>query len=273
MLSFPRSQWYYKSNARDDTPVIEKLLELKRKHPTRGFWKYYNTIRNEGFGWNHKKVARVYRLLKLNLKPKTRYRLPARVKQPLVVPEAVNQSWSMDFMSDRLTTGVSFRVLNVIDDYNREVLGMEISPNIPGIRLVRLMQEIVDWRGKPSQIRVDNGPEFRSAVFTVWCESEGIKIHYIQPGKPTQNAYIERFNRNFRQEVLNAYLFENLHSVRVIASDWIEDYNENRPHEALGNRSPRAYLRDVESGKPPARKSHAGFPHTTSHVHQHEIKS
>lgn len=273
VLGFPRSQWYYRSHPRDDSAVEKKLRELKMKHPTRGFWKYFNSIRNEGIAWNHKRVSRVYKRMKLNLKPKVRYRLPARVKKPLEVPLSANRSWSIDFMSDRLTTGVQFRVLNVLDDFNREVLGMEISQNIPGLRLVKLMQEIVDYRGKPEQIRVDNGPEFRSVAFTVWCESEGISIHYIQPGKPTQNAYIERFNRIFRQEVLDAYLFENLHSTRVIAQDWVEDYNNNRPHESLGNKSPRTYLRDVDSGKPPALKSPAGFPHSTSVSLQHEIKN
>ena len=231
----------YRSH-RDDKVLIEKLQDLSEKRPTDGFWKMYLRIRRQGLAWNHKRIHRVYKLLKLNMKRKGKRRLPARILQPLEAVNAINESWSMDFMSDALQSGRKLRTFNVIDDFNREALAIEIDTSLPAERVIRVLEQVINWRGKPKRIRVDNGPEFISTKLGLWCEERGIRLQFIQPGKPTQNAYIERFNGSFRKDVLDAYLFEKLQQVRMLTEEWMEDYNYERPHDALGGRSPADML-------------------------------
>ena len=176
------------------------------------------------------------------MKRKGKRRLPARILQPLEVVNAMNVSWSMDFMSDALQSGRKLRTFNLIDDFNREALAIEIDTSLPAERVIRVLDQVVQWRGKPKRIRVDNGPVFISTKLSLWCEDRGIQLQFIQPGKPTQNAYIERFNGSFRKDILDAYLFENLHQVRMLTEEWMEDYNYERPHDALGGRSPADML-------------------------------
>lgn len=230
--------WYYRSK-KDDTEVIEKLQEYAQKYPTRGFDEYYGKIRNEGIEWNRKRVLRVYRSLQMKLRRKSKRRIPARIKDPLLVPMTLNDTWSIDFMSDALVNGRRIRIFNAIDDASRESLSVYANFSISGERVVEALTEIVQERGYPRMIRVDNGPEFISKVFTKWCYENGIQIKYIQPGKPMQNAYIERFNRLFREDVLNAYLFESLDQVRMIAETWMEDYNHLHSHKSLDGRTPK----------------------------------
>lgn len=234
--------FYYKS-VKDDSAVEAKLQQLAERKPTRGQDHYYGLIRNEGIMWNHKRIERVYKKLGLNLRRKRKRRLPARVKNPLQVPAVQNETWSMDFMHDSLDNGRKVKVLNVMDDFNREALTVEAGTSITGERLKIILEQIIDWRGKPKEIRSDNGPEFLSAAYIQFCESRNINIKYIQPGKPNQNAYIERFNRTFREDVLDAYIFEDVNQVREIAENWMEEYNETHPHESLGGISPRNYLK------------------------------
>jgi len=163
----------------------------------------------------------------------------------------------MDFMSDALFNSRRFRTLNIIDDYNREVIWIEIGLSIGAMHLTDLLEWIVKERGKPKAIRTDNGPEFTSSVFTNWCHKHRIEIRYIQPGKPTQNAFIERFNRSYRAEVLDARIFNNLIEVRETTSEWIEHYNNKRPHESLENLSPMQYLLKKENSPKPI--SHTEF--------------
>jgi putative transposase len=229
-------------------------------HPTRGFGVYYGRIRNEGLPWNHKRVKRVYDLLKLNIRRKHKRRLPDRKKIPLEQPDAINKKWSMDFMSDALTDGRKFRTFNLIDDFNREVLAVEADTSLPARRVVRILERVIWEKGKPESIRVDNGPEFISHTLEGFCAEKGIKLQFIKPGKPMQNGYVERFNRTYREDVLDAYLFQSLKHVREISQDWMEDYNAYHPHRSLGRLSPIGYRLAVESGKLPARKSHAEFP-------------
>lgn len=198
----------------------------------------YRRIRKEGLVWNHKRLHRVYKLLKLNIKRKGKRRLPARILKPLEAVQQLNESWSMDFMTDSLLSGRKFRTLNLIDDYNREALAIEVDFSLPAERVVRVLEQVIEWRGKPGRIRVDNGPEFISIALGLWCEEKGITLQFIQPGKPTQNAYIERFNGSFRRAILDAYLFEDLDQIRTLVEEWMEDYNNNRPHDALNGRSP-----------------------------------
>lgn len=237
--------WYYQSK-KDDAEVIDKLNELAEQHPTRGFDEYYSKIRNEGLVWNRKRVLRVYRQLGLKMRRKRKRRLPSRIKQPLVTPVHLNHTWSMDFMSDSLSYGRKIRILNVIDDFNREALAVEADFSFPAEKVVKTLNEIVFWRGKPTRIRVDNGPEFISKTLYQWCQNNKIELLHIQPGRPMQNSYVERFNRLYREDILDAYLFEDLHQVRDLSYKWMEDYNLNHPHDALGKVSPWKYARDFE---------------------------
>jgi putative transposase len=237
----PRSVYYYTSR-KDDSEVITALQDHVAKHYTHGFPKAYAYLRKAGSTWNHKRVHRVYKELKLNLRRKGKRRLPARVKNPLQQPTAINQSWSIDFMQDRLISGRSFRTFNVIDDYNREILAIEIDTSLTAPRINRTLEQIVAYRGKPQQIRMDNGPEFISHQFELWCREKQIKLQYIQPGKPMQNGFIERFNGTYRRDILDAYLFNELWQVKQLTQEFIEEYNQRRPHESLNNLTPQEYL-------------------------------
>jgi putative transposase len=218
--------------------VKEKLLSLAEKKPMEGQDKFCQRIRNEGLQWNYKRVRRVYKLLGLNKRNKTRKRLPKRVKEPLIQPQKINQVWSMDFMHDTLENGRKFRTLNIIDDYNREVLAIEIQFGISSRIVTNILTELLRERGKPEWIRVDNGPEFISSTLNDWCHQHGVKLQFIQPGKPSQNGFIERFNRTYRQYILDAYIFEDLSQVRILTEEWMEEYNHSRPHESLGGMAP-----------------------------------
>lgn len=214
---------------------------MAEKKPKEGQDKFYGRIRKEGLMWNRKRIQRVYRLMGLNRRKRGRKRLPARIKQPLIIPQGPNDTWSMDFMHDTLMNGRKFRVLNIIDDYNREALRIEPHFSIGSNLVIKILDRLVFERGKPSAIRVDNGPEFISSALTEWCMDQNIKLIYIQPGKPMQNGYIERFNRSYREDVLDANLFETIHQARQLSDEFMEDYNLHRPHEALGNLSPIDY--------------------------------
>ena len=221
--------------------MIEALQQLAEKEPTYGFGLMFDTLRREGKPWNHKRVYRIYKLLKLNFRRKGKKRLPNRNPQSLVVPEAMNQSWSMDFMSDSLITGRRFRTFNIVDDFNREALAIEIDLNLPSPRVIRVLDRVIAERGYPEKIRLDNGPEFISIALADWAEAHDVLLDFIEPGKPTQNSFIERFNRTYRTEVLYLYLFSTLSEVREITEKWIRKYNEDRPHQSLGKLTPVEY--------------------------------
>lgn len=240
-IGLPKSVFYYTS-VKDDSVVICKLQELADKKPTRGFPYYYGRIRNEGFQWNHKRVKRVYNKLKLNKRRKHKRRLPHRLKEPLIIPLNSNHTWSMDFMHDTLSNGRKVRILNIIDDHNRQALCIEADFSHSGNSVTRALERIMELHGKPDQIRCDNGPEFVSNTLSNYCSDKNIRLKYIQPGKPTQNAFIERFNRSYREDVLDAYLFDDIKELRNLSDEWMEDYNKNHPHQSLNNLSPMKYL-------------------------------
>jgi putative transposase len=234
LVSLPRSVMMYRKVLKDDSSLIEALHQLVEKHPTIGFWKCYYRLRRKGLDCNHKRLYRVYTMLRLNVRRKAKRRIPQRIKEPLAVPATINQGWSMDFMCDSLVDGRRFRLLNIIDDYNRESLAIEIDTSLPALRVIRTLQQLIERRTKPQVIRVDNGPEFISDKLQQWCDDQQIRLQFIQPGKPVQNAFIERNNGSLRKELLDAYLFYSLHEVRQMAEEWRQDYNCERPHESLG---------------------------------------
>ncbi|MDH3494130.1 MAG: IS3 family transposase [Acidobacteriota bacterium] len=237
-----RSVFRYKPRPKDDKPIIDALGDLVEDHSDLGFKKFHEMLRKQGRPWNHKRVYRVYKLMKLNKKRRYKRRLPTRNPDPLEVPDGPNISWSCDFMSDALTDSRRFRTFNLIDDFNREGLAIEIDFNLPAERVVRVLDRLLETRGVPQKLRMDNGPEFTSDAMKKWFKETGVKPDFIEPGKPAQNAYIERFNRSYRQGVLDMYLFDSLQEVKRETKKWIRKYNHERPHDSLQKMTPVEYL-------------------------------
>jgi len=225
-----------------DAPVIEALKEVVSTYGRWGFWKCFNKMRQDGHRWNHKRCHRIYCEMKLNLPRRTKKRIITRERQPLTVFNEHNRVWALDFVHDTFYDSRRFRVLNVIDESNREALTIEPGFSITSARLIRVMNRLVDFYGLPDAIRCDNGPEMSGFVFKKWAQDLGIKLLFIEPGKPNQNAFIERFNRSFRTEVLNAYLFSSMSEVEQICEEWRTQYNDERPHESLNNLPPSVYM-------------------------------
>ena len=225
-------------STKDDSVTEDKLNELAERYPRRGMEHYYGKIRMQGLIWNRKRVRRVYNKMGLKLRRKRRKRINRPYKEGLAQPIFPNVTWSMDFMSDGLEDGRKIRTLNIIDDYNRECLAIEIGISICSQRVTRVLDWVIELKGKPERIRTDNGPEYTSAHYMDWCEENGIEPVHIQPGKPNQNGYVERFNRTFREDVLDAYIFESISQMQMKADLWRQDYNIGHPHKALGRMSP-----------------------------------
>ncbi len=234
---------YAAKHSAENERIADWLVRLTHNQRNWGFGLCYLYLRNvKGFRWNHKRVYRIYKELELNLRIKPKKRLQREKPEPLVVPSAVNQVWSMDFMHDQLGDGRNFRLFNVIDDFNREALGIEVDFSLPSARIIRSLEQIMEWRGQPAAIRCDNGPENISGLIQAWADRKGIHLEYIQPGKPQQNAYVERFNRTVRYEWLSQYLWVDLDEVRLFATRWMYNYNHHRPHMALGGITPQQRL-------------------------------
>jgi putative transposase len=224
-----------------DTALKGRIETMARRHKHWGVLKIYRCLRKQGEQVNHKRVRRLYRLSGLNLRRKSRKKLPEAVRKPLPKATQCNGCWSIDFTSDSLQDGRKFRTLNVLDDYCREALAVEIDFSLPAKRVTQLLDQLVGECGKPHRLRCDNGPEFISDELQQWCKTNGVDLHWIEPGKPTQNAYIERFNGTFRREVLNTHVFSSLRMARQVVADWLVEYNTERPHQALGFMTPVEY--------------------------------
>ena len=244
IVNMARSSNQYQPKPKEDDMFIDALQQLISKHPSIGFWQALHRIRNRGYIVNHKKLYRIYTAMHLNIRRRAKKRLPARVKQQLFHPNALNQVGSIDFMTDSLWDGTRFRMLNILDDYNREVLRIEPDTSLPALRVIRVLEQLKECRGIPQMIRVDNGPEFISAKLDCWCKENKIELMFIQPGQPTQNAFIERLNGSIRRELLNAYVFKTLSEVRYMTQNWMQDYNLNRPHKSLGYKTPLSFLKN-----------------------------
>jgi len=223
--------------------ITDWLMRLSDSQKNRGFGLCYFYLRNvKGFKWNHKRVYRIYRELELNLRIKPRKRLKREKPVVLAVPDAINESWSMNFMHDQLEDGCSYRLLNIIEDFNREGLVIEADFSLPAVRVVRVLNQIIEWRGKPKPIRCDNGPEYISELLAAWSKSKGIKLAFIHLENPQKNAYVERYNRTVRYDWLNQYLFSSIEVVQTQATEWLWIYNNERPNTAIGGIPPRQKL-------------------------------
>ncbi|HFP8700959.1 TPA: IS3 family transposase [Raoultella planticola] len=246
-VSLSRTVYFYRPDTRRDEPGILALTELAERFPRYGFKKLFQIHLRQGSAWNHKRVHRIYCVLKLNFRRKGKQRLPVRNPVPLATPEALNQSWLIDFMHDALVCGRRFRTFNVVDDFNREALAIEIDLNIPAQQVVRVLDRIVANRGYPLKMRMDNGPELVSLVLAQWAEEYGVILEFIRPGKPTQNSFIERFNQTCRTEILDFYLFRMLNEAREITERWLAEYNSERHHESLNNLTQEEYRMMAEN--------------------------
>ena len=246
-MSVSESCYYYESRlSSENKEIADWLLSLATAHKRWGFGLCFLYLRNvKGYGWNHKRVYRIYRELELNLRIRPKRRIKRDKPDALSVPTSVNQVWSIDFMSDSLSDGRSLRTFNVLDDYNREGLGIEVDMSLPSERVIRSLEQIIEWRGQPSAIRLDNGPEYISQLLIDWANGKQITLMYIQPGKPTQNAYIERYNRTVRHEWLDMHAFESVEQAQHLATEWLWMYNNERPNTAIGGIPPRMLLQAV----------------------------
>jgi putative transposase len=230
----------------DNQLIAAWLLRLTTTNRNWGFGLCFLYLRNvKGFMYNHKRVYRIYRELELNLRIKPKRRLKRDKPEELAEPKQINVMWSMDFMHDCLADGSSFRTFNVLDDYNREGLGIAVDKSLPALRVTRELDQIIEWRGKPKAIRCDNGPEYISGQLMEWAQKRGILLQYIQPGKPHQNAYIERYNRTVRHEWLDQHLFESIPHAQETATEWLWGYNNERPNMALGGITPAQKLKNA----------------------------
>lgn len=246
-IAFVISETCYRYQAKlssENAEIADWLIRLTHNQRNWGFGLCFLYLRNvKGFGWNHKRVYRIYCELELNLRIKPKKRLIRSKPVPLAQPLSINQSWSMDFMHDQLSDGRSFRTFNVIDDFNREGLCIEVDFSLPSERVIRALDQVIEWRGKPLSIRCDNGPEYISTTIIAWAEKRQISLEHIQPGKPQQNAYVERYNRTVRYEWLAQYLFDSIEDVQEYATHWLWSYNNERPNMGIGGITPNQKLK------------------------------
>ncbi len=243
------SVYYYVPKESEDGLVLAQLQAYREENDRWGFDKLYDLLCVDGFTWSRNYVFRVYQENGLQLKTRRKKRLPSRAPVPIVRPIMPNVTWSMDFMHDRLEYGQTFRSFNVIDDFNREALSITIDTSIGSERVIRELEQVIAWRGKPQRLRVDNGPEFIAHKMQQWCKEQDIELLFIEPGKPTQNSLAERFNRTYREEVLSSHLFFSLDQARKLTQRWMYQYNTRRPHQGLERLTPRAFMERYAKGR------------------------
>jgi putative transposase len=241
LAGLSRSTCRYRSRRPGDDEVREKLRDLAHRRPRFGYRRLGIFLRREGYRINHKRLLRLYRTEGLVLprkRPKKRLWQRPRPLLPAIRP---NERWSMDFVQDRLQSGRRFRILTIVDDYTREWKAVIVDTSIGGVRVVRLLEELRETTGLPTAIVLDNGPEFTSRAFLSWAEQREIDLRFIQPGKPTQNAFVESFNGKFREECLDTHWFTTFDDARRAIEACRADYNDVRPHSSLENRTPAEF--------------------------------
>lgn len=221
VVCLSRSVYYYERKLESDQDIAGAFSEIHEQYPSNGFYQLYHRLRNKGMKWGKSRAFRVYKSLGLSLQRRKTKKRIKRPKQPLKKLETTNQVWCMDFMHDQLGNGESFRTLNILDEFSRESLCMHSDRSISSKQVIRLLNQLIDFRGKPEAIRSDNGSEFLSKDIVDWGKKHEIDWLYIQPGHPTQNPYVERFNGTVRQELYNLYIFKSLKQVRDMNQEWI----------------------------------------------------
>ncbi len=242
VIGFSRSAAWYQPKGRNDEPLRSKLKRLAECYPRYGCPTLHVMLKTEGKVINHKRTYRIYREERLQVRTKTRKKL-IRPRVPMLVPESINQRWSMDFVSDQLANGRRFRVLNIVDDFSRESVLQLAEFSISGQRVARELDQLS--RKLPKVIVCDNGPEFTSKAMFFWSKHTGVKLHFIQPGKPTQNAFVESFNGKFRDYCLNLNWFASLEDAKKVIENWRSHYNNVRPHRSLGRKPPAVFAREA----------------------------
>jgi len=266
LMELHRATCRYRKRRSEDRRLRVRLRELAEARRRFGYRRLQILLEREGWRVNHKRVYRLYVEEKLSLRRK-RGRKRSLVRQPLPAALAANQMWSVDFMSDTLSSGRRFRTLNIVDDYTRECLAIEVDTSLGGMRVVRVLEELKRQRGLPRQIRSDNGPEFVSRAVDQWSYEQRLQWHTIQPGRPMENSYVESFNGRFRDECLNENWFSSLADAREKIEQWRQDYNEARPHSSLQYRTPMEFAKQSasfyvnEAGE--GTSNAAPFPHTS----------
>jgi putative transposase len=236
-----RNSYRYQAKPNTDAEIRSRLRELAEKRRKFGASRLHTLLQREGYQINHKRIERLYREEGLSLRLKKRKKRISHLRVVMDRPEQINQHWSMDFVSDSLYNGRRFRVLTVVDDFSRECPVLEVDHSLTGQRVARVLDRLALTRGLPEVITVDNGPEFISKALDLWAFENKVKLRFIQPGKPVQNAYIESFNGKFREECLNDNVFVSLHSARIIIENWRQDYNAVRPHRSLSKMTPEEF--------------------------------
>ena len=251
LIGMNRGSWRYQRKERYEAALRARLRELAGERPRFGYRRLHRMLRREKENgrakWvvNHKRVYRLYREEGLAMRRRKSKRFRAEARVPLVLPMRANQMWTMDFTRDSLASGRKFRTLNLMDGYTREALWIEVDTSLPGLRVVQVLERVAKERSLPEAIQVDNGPEFVSRAVDQWAYANGVALHFIDPGKPVQNAFIESFNGKFRDECLNQSWHTSLEDARQIIEAWRKDYNTVRPHSSLGYRTPEEYAAAV----------------------------
>lgn len=236
-----RSSWRYRRRRQEDPLLRERLRELAYQRRRFGYRRLHVLLRREGWPVNHKRVYRLYREEGLAVRRRKRKRVAGLTRVPLDAPTRSHQGWSMDFLTDALGSGRRFRVLTLVDDYTREALAIEVDHSLPGARVVRVLERLKERGRVPEGIVCDNGPEFSGQALDQWAFENGVRLHFITPGKPSENAYVESFNGKFRDECLNEHWFATVPEARRVIEAWRVDYNQARPHSALGYRTPEEF--------------------------------
>ncbi len=242
MVDLARSVYQYKLKPVDDSDIRGKIRQLAQERRRFGCPRIYRLLRRQGLLINHKKVERIYREEGLSLRKRKRKKAGAQNRTILPPVQRPNKRWSMDFVSDSLVTGRRFRALAIVDDFSRECPAIEVDTSLGGARVVQVLERLAELRGLPEMITLDNGPEFTSRALDEWAYRKGVKLNYIRPGKPIENAFAESFNGRLRDECLNENWFLSLKHAREVIEEWRKDYNEARPHSSLAGLTPQEYL-------------------------------
>jgi putative transposase len=242
LVGMSRSVYHYTRRApTDEAQVQQRLRELAAERRRFGYRRLHVLLGREGYRLNHKRVERLYRTAGLAVRKRRRKRVAATERAVRLVPTRPTEQWCLDFVSDALATGRRLRLLAILDVFTREALTIEVDTSLPGARVVRALEQVVAEHGTPVEIVMDNGPELTGRALDQWAYQQGVRLHFIEPGKPVQNAFIESFNGRLRDECLNEHWFVSLADARQTVEAWRQDYNQNRPHSALGYRTPAAF--------------------------------